>query len=215
MNDSSDRAISTFLARLEHTQADIGGTARISMADIPRASWQECRDIASARGWRFHTFEYESGVPYWVLTRPDVKPVSRRDPYFLKGPALAELRAYPEARAVAEQVKREHGVDPLSDAALDEVRGQHLTLYRKAVRYAGIAAISGIALLVILLFAWRQLTSGGAATLILGAVSLLLLVALVGGWVAAARAQRTRRNALRAFTEGYERVVAAVYAKGN
>jgi len=116
---------------------------------------------------------------------------------------------------MAEQVKRERGVDPLSDAALDEVRGQHLTLYRKAVRYAGIATVSGIALLVILLFAWRQLTSGGAVTLILGAVSLVLLVALVCGWVVAARTQRTRRNAIRAFNEGYERVVAAVYAKGN
>ena len=154
-------------------------------------------------------------MTYWVLTRPDVKPASRRDPYFLKGPALAELRVYPEARAMAEQVKRERGVDPLSDAALDEVRGQHLTLYRKAVRYAGIATVSGIALLVILLFAWRQLTSGGAVTLILGAVSLVLLVALVCGWVVAARTQRTRRNAIRAFNEGYERVVAAVYAKGN
>lgn len=213
MNDSSGSAVSTFLARLENAQADIGGTTRISMADIPRDSWRECRDIVTAHGWRFHTPEYENRVPYWVLSRPDVTPVSRRDPYFLKGPALADLRAYPEARAMAEQVKREQGVDPLSDAALNEARDQHLRLYRKAVRYAGIAFVAGMALLVVLLVGLRQLAHGGAATLTLGAVSLVLLVAFIGGWVVAARTLRARRDAVRAFTEGYERVVAAVYAK--
>jgi hypothetical protein len=110
---------------------------------------------------------------------------------------------------------QEIGLDPLSDAALAEVRAQYLTLSRKATRRGSIAAASGIALLIMLLASGKQLLMGGADYLVVGGVSIVLLLGLLGGWVAAARTLRARKAAVRDSTEGYERVVSAVFKSGE
>lgn len=200
-----------FLRRLSGLQPDIGGSARVEMTDIPRASWRQCREIAEARGWVFRTLEYERASTYWILARSGTTPVARRDPDFVKGPGLAELRRYPEARAAAAEAMQELGVDPLSDVALAETRNHHLMLTRKATRRGAFAALSGMALLVLLLTSGRQLFGGGAAALVTAVASTLLLLGLVAGWVATIRTLRARTTAVQDFAKGYERVVSAVF----
>lgn len=194
-----------FLARLAKLRSDLGGTARLEMTDIPRLDWRQCREVLAAQGWTFDSIEYEQGRIYWVLNRQGTDAVGRRDPYFVKGPSLAELRRYPEAREAAAHAERELGVDPLSEMALREVRGEHLKLYRKAIRYAGTAAVCGMTLLVILLTAWQHLGS----PVVVGSAA-ILLVGLITGWVVGVRALRERKTAIRPFTEAYEHVVSAV-----
>lgn len=194
-----------FLARLAKLQPDLGGTARLEMTDIPRPDWRHCWEVLAAQGWAFDTIEYEQRRVYWVLNRPGTETVGRRDPYFVKGPSLTELRRHPQAREAAAHAKRDLGVDPLSDTVLREVRARHLRLYRKGTRYAGTAAVCGMALLVVLVTAWRHL--GSPAVFVPAAV---LLIGLITGWVVGARALRERKAAVKPFREAYERVVSAV-----
>ncbi|GAA1238736.1 hypothetical protein GCM10009676_24150 [Prauserella halophila] len=215
MEHDATAAEAEFVARLGELRVDLGGTARIDVSDIPRSSWRRCRELAEAHGWEFKAVAPERGVHHWVLARPGTASVDRRDALFITGPSQAELREYPRAREVAEQVWRELGVDPLSQAALNETRAAH-NAYRKTTnRFVALAVCSGLALLVVLVTAGRLFGDGGTTALVLGVVCAALLVSTVSGTVGIVRRERARRAAIRPFTHGYERVVAAVLQRGE
>ncbi|GAA1202866.1 hypothetical protein [Prauserella alba] len=199
-----------FLARLGGLRPDPGGTARIEVSDIPRSSWRRCREIAEAHGWVFQSVAQERGAKYWVLTRPGTASVDRRDSLFVTGPSLAELREYPRAREAAEQARRELGVDPLSTATLNKTRAAHQAHRKVTNRFVALATLSGLALLVVLMTAGRLFGDGGTTALVLGIGCAALLVSTVIGTVGIVRRERARKAAIRPFTQGYERVVAAV-----
>lgn len=208
-------AESEFLARLNALRTDLSGTARVEVSDIPSSSWRRCCEIAEAHGWAFKSVAQERGVKYWVLTRPETASVDRRDSLFVTGPSLEELREYPRAREVAEQARRELGVDPLSEFALNETRALH-NAYRKTTnRFTALAVLSGLTLLVVLVTAGRLFGEGGPTALVLGVVCAVLLVGTALGTVGIIRRERARKTAIRPFTQGYERVVAAVLQRGQ
>ncbi len=198
-----------FLARVGRLQPDLGGTARLDISDVPTTHWRQCREIVEARGWRIHEVRREEGTVRLVLSRRGTTAVDRQDPYFITGPSLSELRRYPAARRAAAEAAREFGVDPLSETALEETRARHKALMRKAYRFGALASLCGLTLMVLLITAWRPLTEGGVAAVLVGSLDLVLLIATVVGGVGSARTLRARAEATRPFTEGYERVAQA------
>ncbi|MCP2252242.1 hypothetical protein LY13_000981 [Prauserella aidingensis] len=211
----STAAEAEFVARLSALQADLGGTARIDVSDIPCASWPRCRELAEAHGWEFKTVAPERGGHHWILARPGTESVDRRDALFVTGPPLEQLRQYPRAREVAEQVRRELGVDPLSQVALNEARAAHNAHRKTTNRAVALAVLSGMTLLIVLVTAGRLFADGGTTALVLAVVCGLLLVGTVVGTIGIVRRERARKAAVRPFTEGYERVVAAVLQRGS
>ncbi|MBB3661166.1 hypothetical protein FB384_000070 [Prauserella sediminis] len=203
-------AESEFLARLDALRPDLGGTARVEVSGIPRSSWRRCRELAEAHGWTFRSVAQERGDTYWVLTRPGTASVDRRDSLFVTGPSLAELREYPQAREVAAQVRRELGVDPLSTVTLNETRAAHQAHRKATNRFAALAVLSGLTLLVVLVTAGRLFGDGGTTALVLGVGCAVLLMGTVIGTAGIIRRERARKAAIMPFTQGYERVVAAV-----
>lgn len=199
-----------FLARLNGLQADISGRTRVDMSGIPRSSWRRCREIAEAHGWEYSSVDVDSSAHYLVLTRPGTTSVPKHDSQFITGPPLAELREYPQARETAEQVRRESGVDPLSDHALNEARATHNACRKRTTRCVALAVFSGLTLLVVLVTAGRLLGDGGTAALVVAAACVVLLVGTIVGTVGIVRRERARKAAIRPFVDGYERVVAAV-----
>src|SRR4051812_19430537 len=96
--------------------------------------------------------------------------------------------------------------------ALEEARALHITHHRTVNRRVAVTSVFGIALIIVVMAGGKQMIAGGTPAIILGVVSILLIVAIVIGGIAIARAERTRKAAIRPFTEGYERV-AAVFKK--
>jgi len=193
------------LARLAKLRPDIGGLARLPMDNGMRLPRREYDEIFAAHGWEYHSVEHHKGVTHWVLKRPGTPAVDRRDPYFLKGPSLDELRQHPAAAQAAARAKRDFGVDPLSGTALRQAREQHLKYYRKGVRYGGVGSVSLLVLIVVVLAAARHL--GNAAVYVPAA---LLVIAMIVGFVKATQAMRQRKAATSDYQQAYERVVQAV-----
>lgn len=205
-----------FLAKLADATPDIRGRARINMSDIATQShWRDCMDIARAHGWTLHSFDYQRDGKYWVLVKQGTNPVARREDPFITGPGLAQLRDYPEARAAAEQAERELGVNPLAEQQLERARTQHTTLWRKATRYGGLAIICGLAFLILLFIAPSQFQAGGTGAVVVTILGIALILGTLTGWLLATRTLKARKTAVHHYTEGYERVVAAVLQRDD
>ncbi|NKQ52989.1 hypothetical protein HFP15_08860 [Amycolatopsis sp. K13G38] len=193
------------LARLARLQPDLGGTARLDKDNGLRLPLREYEEIFAAHGWEIHRSEQAEGNSYWVLKRPGVPAVDRRDPLFLKGPGLDELRRHPAAREAAARAKRDFGIDPLSSIALRETRERHLRYYREGVRYGGLGSVSLLALIVLAIAGARHFANPAVFV-----PAALLVAGMVVGFAGAARALRRRKAATRNYQQAYERVVHAV-----
>lgn len=201
---------SVFLSRLAAATPDVRGRDRIDMTDIPPKQRRGLRETAEAHGWRVDRPDFERRRVYWEMSRIGSSSVDRSDPYFVTGPGLSELRQYPQARSEAADAERDLGVNPLSDAALDATRTRHRRLWRLAVRWGGLASCSGLALVTVLLAGWRMLADGGIGAAVLAIVCAVLVAGLALGSVMTARKQSERKKAVATYTNGYQRVVAAV-----
>jgi hypothetical protein len=180
---------------------------------------EKTKAIAAAEGfdWVGYSGQSDRQLNFQrPITRP-VNPVEAEAtvarstwPAFLTGPSLTELRKHPYARATADRIRAELGIDPLSDTALKQAREQHSELRRKTLRYVALATCSGFALLIVLLSTAKQLIAGTGNTPVIAIVAVLLLIGLSIGWAFARNANKARQAATSGYAQAYERLVAAV-----
>ncbi|WP_019855523.1 hypothetical protein [Actinopolyspora mortivallis] len=171
----------------------------------------EYRELATNRGWKVDRIERSGDAVCLLLRRHGSSPVHHDMGFdFLDGPGLAELRGNATAREEAARVLHETGVDVLSEEVLDENRRRHLVLRRRVLRLTWLSVLSGVFSLTGLLFClvlWREgdVRAGNVLAFVSLGTGLLCLAALP----LPIRAERTRKAAVGAYKDAYERVVSA------
>ncbi|ASU77314.1 hypothetical protein CDG81_02160 [Actinopolyspora erythraea] len=212
-DDAGSPTEAEFLRRLENTRTNLAGVAYV---DIPyserKISLGHYRGLVRERGWRVTGVERgDEGMFRLVLERSGSTSAPHiLGPTFIEGPSLDELRGNESALLEAERVRRETGVDVLSDSVLDGVRREHVRLRRRYVRLGRLAALPALLAFVTLMFSLVALGDGNPEAvrtlLIVSAVSAVVFVLSLWPTIRAARA---RRAAVADYKAGYERVVAA------
>ncbi|SFE15570.1 hypothetical protein SAMN04487819_108232 [Actinopolyspora alba] len=212
-DDAGSPTEAEFLRRLENARTNLAGVAYV---DVPysekKISLRHYRGLVRERGWRVTGMERgDEGMFRLVLERSDSTSAPHiLGPTFIEGPSLDELRGNQAALLEAERVRRETGVDVLSDSVLDGVRSEHVRLRRRYVRLGRLASLPALLAFVTLMFSLVNRGEGNPE-----AADTLLLVSAVSAVVFALslwptiRAARARTAVVADYKAGYERVVAA------